>query len=110
MCKSVDITMFMHVSNCLQTQKMCDKAVEKKSNMFTLNCMKKLLKIVFAVIDVPNQHKTQQMRETVIQKNPGMPQFVPNLCKTQRRCKKAVYYCPHALEYVPKCYMTQEIC
>ena len=50
------------------------------------------------------------MRETVIQKNPGMPQFVPNLCKTQRRCKKAVYYCPHALEYVPKCYMTQEIC
>ena len=33
MCESVDITMFMHVSDCSKSQKMYNKAVEKYSKM-----------------------------------------------------------------------------
>ena len=46
MSESVDSTMFMHVSYCSKTQKMCDKAVEKDSKMLKF---------------VPDYFKTQDM-------------------------------------------------
>ena len=33
MCKNVDSTMFMHVSDCSKTQKICDKAVAEDSKL-----------------------------------------------------------------------------
>ena len=37
MCESVYSTMFTHVSDCFKTQKMCDKAIEKNSEMLTFS-------------------------------------------------------------------------
>ena len=47
MHKAFDSIMFMHVSDCSKTQKMCHKAVEKDSFQTTLKlkkCVKKLFK------------------------------------------------------------------
>ena len=33
MCESVDRTMFMYISDCFKTIKICDKAVEKDSEI-----------------------------------------------------------------------------
>ena len=37
MCESIGSTIFMHVSDCSKTQKMCDGAVDKDSKM--LKCV-----------------------------------------------------------------------
>lgn len=55
-------------------------------------CVKKLLKkLLFAIIHVPDQHKTPQMCKNVNskkKKNPGMLQFNPNRYKIQKISEK----------------------
>ena len=69
MHKSVDGTVFMHVSDCSRTQKMCNKAIEQDSKSVSDYfktpeiCKKDVKKPLFAIIHVPDQHKTQQMCE-----------------------------------------------
>lgn len=61
----LDSRMFMHVSDYSKTQKMCHKAVEKDSFYTTLKlkkCLKKTVqKWLLAIIDILDQHKTQQI-------------------------------------------------
>ena len=75
MWERVNSTMSMHVSDNSKTQNMCDKAVTFK-------------KLLFTIINVPDQHKTQPTCKKVILKKPGMLQFIPNHCTTQRYVKK----------------------
>ena len=46
--------------------------------------------MLFGIINVPDQPKTQQICKKVVPKSPEMLQFIPNLYKTQKICKKAV--------------------
>ena len=50
-------------------------------------CEKAVKKSLFAIIHVPDQHKTQQIREKVISENTGMLQFIPNHNKL-KKCVK----------------------
>ena len=64
---------------------------------------------MYTIIDVPDQHKTQQLYEKVIAKIPEMLKFGPNCYKTQEMHEKAVDYCCRVSEYVPDYYMNQEM-
>ena len=54
-------------------------------------CEKAVKKLLFAIIHVPDQHKTPQMCKNVNskkKKNPGMLQFNPNRYKIQKISEK----------------------
>ena len=55
-------------------------------------CEKAAGNCFFARIHVYDQHKTQQMREKVIQKIPGMLQFIPSRYKTSKFVKKQLIF------------------
>ena len=59
--------------------------------------------MLFVIINVPDQYKSQQMCEKVVFKILGMRQLFPNCYKTQKMCIKTVDHHPDALEYVPDC-------
>ena len=57
-----------------KTHKMCGMVVKRLSYAFSY---------------VSDQYKTQQMRESVVLKNPENLQLVPNHFKTQEMCERA---------------------
>ena len=59
---------------------------------------------------VPDQCKTQQMRNKAILWNSGMLDPVRDWYKTQEMCDKAVDDYAYALEFVPNCFKTQKMC
>ena len=54
---------FKDASDYFEAQKMCKKAVKK---------------LLFTIKNVPDQHKTKQICETVTSKNPGKLKFISN--------------------------------
>ena len=64
-------------------------------------------KLLFAILHIPNQYKTQQMCDKLILEDPGMLQFIPYHYKTQEMCDKAVDYHLFTLESIPVCYKIQ---
>ena len=63
MSESVNSTIFTQVSDCSETQKMCDKTVQKDSKMLKF---------------VPDYFKTHAMREKVVKKSLFAIIHVPN--------------------------------
>ena len=71
---------------------MCKHAVKKSPYLLTY---------------VPDQYKTQQMQELIIE-NHGTLKSVPDSSKNQEMCNEAVDTYYSIIKFVPECFMTQE--
>ena len=64
----------------------------------------------FLVFDsVPNQHKTQEMCNSIICEDPFSIRYVPDRYKTHQMCDKAVDDCLATLKFVPDWFVTNKM-
>ena len=64
----------------------------------------------FLVFDsIPNQHKTQEMCNSIICEDPFSIRYVPDRCKTHQMCDKAVDDCLATLKFVPDWFVTNKM-
>ena len=59
---------------------------------------------------VPDQYKTQEMCNEVVEKSPYALSYVPDHFVTQEMCNEAVEKSPWMLEHVPNQFVTQKMC
>ena len=87
--------MLRYTPDCVRTQEMCKKAVEKCP--WLLGC-------------VHDNLKTQEMCEKAVEKYPWLLGYAHDNLKTQEMCEKAVEEYPCSLVYVHNNLKTQEMC
>ena len=109
----------MYIIFHLETQEMCDKAVDKDPNSFKYvpdqfktqeMCNKTADKYPQLLRSIPDKFKTQEMCNKAVEEHPWCFRSVPDKFKTQEMCNKAVDEYPANFEYVPDHYITREIC
>ena len=74
-------------------------------------CKNAVKKLLFVMRYVPDQYKTQEMRDKVILKNGGILIFVPDCYNKKCVIKLLIIMLMHyAHEFVHDCYKTQKMC
>ena len=86
---------FQMIDDCLKTQEMCIKVLEREPMYFNY---------------VPNKYKTPEMCENVVERYPQAFQTVPIECMTQEMCETVAEINPFFLERMPDKFKTREMC